>query len=92
MKCDICGSQDTYVKLHKHEVSIKNEIIKEKKELHQIVEKAVKEKNNYDIINRLDRMTSEYVKKSDIPKIYESEIKEQYNLVIYLLREKNLMY
>lgn len=80
MKCDICGSQDTYVKLHKHEVSIKNEIINFEKQ-----RRFCKKCNNLVYDSYLDNEASKesirlYNKKFGISKEQIIELRKKYNL------------
>lgn len=80
MKCDICGCKDTYKKLHKHEIEIKNELICFKKE-----RRFCKNCNNLVYDSYLDNEASKesirlYNLKFGISKEQIIELRKKYNL------------
>lgn len=80
MKCDICGSNETYIKLHEHEVEIKNELISFNKE-RRFCEKC----NNLVYDSYLDNEASKesirlYNLKFGISKEQIIDLRKKYNL------------
>lgn len=80
MKCDICGSNETYIKLHEHEVEIKNEVISFNKE-----RRFCKKCNNLVYDSYLDNEASKesirlYNLKFGISKEQIIDLRKKYNL------------